>query len=167
MRHGEDMDRSKPSCSVLFVCTANLVRSPMAAALFSHILEEEGSREDWRIESAGTWARPGLKSPVEILKIMAERQIDLSEHRSRIVSAEMLREFALILVMEPGHKEAMRAEFPEAAGRIFLLAEMVGKHSTVEDPVGGTSADYMYTAAELEQLLVRGKGRIETLAGKT
>lgn len=162
----QDMLPSNPHYSVLFVCTANLVRSPMAAGLFAHMLAAEGVSSDWRVESAGTWTHPGYKSPLEVRDVMAERQIDLSGHRSRSVSAELLREFSLILVMEPGHKEALRVEFPEVGARVFLLSEMVGKRAAVGDPVGGTYADYQHTAAELEILLKSGRERLETLAKK-
>jgi protein-tyrosine-phosphatase len=161
------MNSTNPLYSVLFVCTANLVRSPMAEALFSRMLEADGVRADWRVESAGTWARPGKKVPPETLKVMAEQQIDLSGHRSRVVSAEMLREFSLILVMEPGHKEALMVEFPEVSARVYLLTEMAGKRNAVEDPAGGTPEEYMFTAAELKDLLAKGRARIEILAGKT
>lgn len=90
--------------------------------------------------------------------------LDLSEYRSQCVSWELLCQFNLILVMEYGHKEALRVEFPELTDRIFLLNEMVGLNEEVREPYGGTMADYYDTARELDQILTKGIERIIRLS---
>lgn len=96
---------------------------------------------------------------------MAERNLDLSRHRSRPVTASLVEQSNLVLAMTPHQVEALRLTFPQAAGRIHLLAEMAGESQAVADPLGHTIAEYRATAAELERLIELGYGRIVALAG--
>ena len=147
--------------SVLFVCTANRIRSPFAAALFRRKLETRGEDlASWRIESAGTWTEEGLPVWPPLLEIARRWNLDLSGHRSRPVSWALLRRFDLILVMESGHKEALRVEFPAAAERIFLLSEMAGPPFDVRDPVGRSRRTLEDTCILLDDLLTRGLDEI-------
>lgn len=146
--------------SILFVCTGNICRSPMAVALFRRLVRPEASGEDWRIESAGTWATDGLPPSRNGRLVLASMDMDISDHRSRRVTGELLEEFDLILTMEAGHKEALRIEFPDLAGRIYMLSEMAGEQNDIEDPIGGPKEDYEAAAREIEHLLGRGLKRI-------
>jgi protein-tyrosine phosphatase len=92
--------------------------------------------------------------------VMGEEGIDISQHRSRYATKELLEAYNLSLVMERSHKEALRAEFPELAKRIYLLSEMAGSAYDVRDPYGGSMADYRDTARELDSLLAKGFDRI-------
>lgn len=142
--------------AVLFVCTANICRSPMAAALFANLLVEQGlDQGDWRIESAGTWAPTGRPAAPEVNAILSARGLDTHLHRSREVSEGLLADFPLIIAMEPGQKEAMLVEFSALKGRVYTLAEMAGENGSVEDPTGGPLEGYTQTASEIERLLHR------------
>jgi len=152
--------------AVLFVCTANVCRSPMASALFRRILEDKHEKADWRVESAGTWAVDDIPASLGSQQVMKERGIDISEHRSRRVDQEILTLFDLILTMESGHKEALRVEFPEFADRIFMLSEMVGQIYDVADPIGRPIDEYEKTALEIEMLLLTGFERIQELVNE-
>ena len=113
--------------SVLFVCTANRYRSPFAAAVFQQRLEADGLAEEWRVNSAGTWAMPGLPVLPHIAQKAQELGLDLTEHSSSEVTSDMLSEYKIIIVMEAGHKEALIVEFHIARERIFLLSEIVDR----------------------------------------
>jgi protein-tyrosine-phosphatase len=96
--------------------------------------------------------------------VLWKKGIDLTLHRSRSVTGELLEHFNLILTMERGHKEALRVEFPEIAQRIYLVSEMAGKSHDIQDPMGGSLADFQETADELNRLLTRGLDNIVRLA---
>ena len=146
--------------SVLFVCTANRCRSPMAAALFKELLARNGMLDRIQVESAGTWAEEGLPATSLARQVLAERGLDLSDHRSRCLTGELLHPFDLILVMEEGHREALRVEFPDIAERLYLLANMVDEDYSIPDPIGGTLESYRALAEELADLLERALPRI-------
>ncbi len=147
--------------AVLFVCTANISRSPMAAAIFRAILQEMGGElNNWRIESAGTWAPQNRPAAPEVIALLALRGMDISDHRSRIVERDLLESFPLILTMESGHKEALLVEFRSLKGRVFTLAEIAGETGSVEDPTGGPPEAYAQAAEEIERLLRLGFEKI-------
>jgi len=147
--------------SILFVCTGNICRSPLAAALWrARVAGEPG----WRVESAGTWALDGHPASANTLAVLAERGLDAPGHRARTVNGELLSAFNLILVMERGHAEALRAEFPDVAGRVYLLSEMIGREFDIADPYGGPVVEYEATAQEIERIFELGADRMRELA---
>lgn len=139
--------------SVLIVCTANICRSPMAMGL---LRDRVDNSPDWRIESAGTWALPDSPAAENTRLVLQSRGIDIDDHRSRGVTLEMLRDFNLILVMETGHKEALRAEFPSIANRVYLISEMAGHKYSISDPIGKPLDEYKFTAKEFEKIFEVG-----------
>lgn len=142
--------------SVLFVCTANICRSPMASALFRRTVHEKYRELEWRIESAGTWGIDGEPAAQGAQWAMQERGLDLTGHKSRIVTETILNEADLILTMEGGHKESLGIEFPTCRHKIFMLSEMIGQVFDVPDPIGGPLSGYEITAQMLEQILTQG-----------
>lgn len=148
--------------SVLFVCTANVCRSPMAESLFRAHLQKmlPDKWQTWRVESAGTWANDGDPISAYSQQALARRGLISGDHRSRTVTAEMLEQFDLILTMESGHKEAIKAEFPSAARRVFLISEMGGSSTGVSDPYGKSLEAYERTANLLETMIAKGFTRI-------
>jgi protein-tyrosine-phosphatase len=147
--------------SVLFVCQGNLFRSVAAAAIFKEKLRRSAlDWQAWRVESVGTWARENLPTTPEMLAVMAKRGLDVKQHRSRMVSAEILADFALVLTMERGQKEALQIEFPFAAKRTYLLTEMAGANAQIIDPLDTTSPGLQVITSEIDDWLERGFPRI-------
>ncbi|MBI3763715.1 MAG: low molecular weight protein arginine phosphatase [Chloroflexi bacterium] len=153
--------------AVLFVCTANVCRSPMAAALFSAQLARRAAgvaAEEWTISSAGTWAVDGFPATAHALEAVAAKGIDLAPHRSRLLNEASLDAADLVLVMTRSHREAILAECPSAAGKVYLLSQMVGQTFDVRDPYGESRMEYEYCADHLQGLIEQGFERILELA---
>lgn len=142
--------------AVLFVCTANICRSPMAMGLFREKVKLDSVMSTWRIESAGTWARDGQRPFDLSVQVMARRGIDIEKHRSRRVTASLLKQFDLVLTMEEEHRDYILGNFPEANGRVFLLSSMAGVECDIEDPFGGTEQEVEASADQIEQILSTG-----------
>lgn len=150
---------------VLFICTANICRSPVAMGLLRRRLQEEGM-EDWIVTSAGTWAQLERGAASNSIRVMEAQGIDITDHQARLVDAEMLANADLVLCMERGHAEALRAEFPESADKVYLLSEMVGRQYSISDPYGSDLPEYERMAADLAGIIEEGFERIVKLAGE-
>ena len=139
---------------ILFICSANMCRSPMAEGLFNDIQKKRGNSDTWQAESAGVWGLDGNPATSGAIQAMQRRGIDIRMHRARTVNKEMVEEADLILTMERNHKDGLRAAFPSSAKKVYMLTEMAAINHDVPDPIGGMEPDYEDTARELEQLLV-------------
>jgi len=136
--------------SVLFICTANQFRSPIAETCLKQKLKDLGEVENWRVSSAGTWAEKGLPAHPMAVKAAAGVGLDLSEHRSKPVTPRLLDRSDLVVVMEKDHKEALLTEFPLMNAKIILLTELVGEtNSNVPDPV----VDKCHDADEVTEMI--------------
>jgi protein-tyrosine-phosphatase len=153
--------------AVLFVCSANQCRSPMAEALFREHLAKMGISDDWRVESAGVWAMEGAPATALARDVMSERGLDISLHKAQGVHADLLRDFDLVLVMEDRHQKSLERNYPEQADKVFLLTAMADGEGDVDDPVWGTKETYRATVDELVNLLVQGFTKIEDLISQS
>ena len=121
--------------SVLFVCTGNQFRSPIAAEAFRQQLERDGLAAQWTVNSAGTWTTPAQPPFRLALDVARALGLDLSRHATRLVDADLLKESDLVFVMESGHKESLLIEFPSARGKVHLMAEALrGMAFDIPDP---------------------------------
>ena len=114
---------------VLVVCVGNICRSPMAEALLRDAL---GDQEDVIVESAGLGAMVGQPASEHAVTLMQERGIDISAHRGRQITPDMVQAADLILVMEAGHKRVLDANEPEARGKIYRFGEWQDRD--IDDP---------------------------------
>jgi protein-tyrosine phosphatase len=120
---------------ILFVCTANQFRSPIAAAYYQRKLSAAGLADEVLVSSAGTWTPDGLSSHPRAVEVGAKIGLDLKHHKTREVNAEILSSADRIIVMQHSHREAIEAEFPETQGRIVLLGELARITETeISDP---------------------------------
>lgn len=160
------MSDDSPMPAILFVCTANRIRSPLAEHLLRRRLANDPTTASWRVESAGAWTSPDLPALTVALQAGAELGVDLSEHRSQRVEDLDLRHYDLIMTMECGQRDALRAEYPYVAERIITMREATtGYDFDVADPPGHTAAAVSDTARELDDLLERGTPRIVRAVG--
>ncbi len=152
--------------SVVFVCTANICRSPVAAALFRNWLRQRPEANEWRVSSAGTWADDGVPPSTYAREVLGELGLDLSEHRSRRVDRQMAEGADLLVCMTRSQREAMQTEFPDLADRIQLLSAMAGPAYDIADPYGGPRQGYVDMVAEVKQLVEAGGPRLMALASR-
>jgi protein-tyrosine phosphatase len=153
--------------SVLFVCTGNLFRSPIAAACFRRSLKEQGAPNGWVTGSAGTWTRTGVAPDPKTVLEAQRLDLDIRAHRSRLINAELLSHYDLMLVMEAGQKEALQVEFPVYREKIYLLSEVVdGIPYDIQDPFSENFDKDVDVAMELAEMIRRGFSKICLLAIK-
>jgi protein-tyrosine phosphatase len=138
----------------------------MAEALFRARLAQAGQVSGWSVASAGTWASEGYPPAEYSQQVMQEKGLDISSHRSQGVTRELLEKFDLILTMESGQKEAIRAEFPEVSGRVYLLSEMVERTHNIDDPIGRSLVEFRAAADEIESFIEAGFRKILEFAGE-
>jgi protein-tyrosine-phosphatase len=151
--------------TILFVCTGNFCRSPMAEGILRALLRADGRDEHYEVRSAGTWTRDGLTASPRTLQAMEELGLNINGHQTHHLTSEDVTQASLILVMTQDHKQALALEFPEAREKIHLLSEMAGKRFDILDPSGSHSVElHRACAEEIGELLREGYSRIIELA---
>ena len=137
---------------IVFVCTRNRFRSPLAAAILKRELATRKIPGEWIVGSAGSWVQDLLPPTPEAFIETAKRGLDLSSHISQGIEAFDLDSVDLLLVMEIGQKESILLDFPKLSGRIFLLSELSGLAFTIPDPYL-TKESFSEIALEIETLI--------------
>jgi len=142
---------------VLFVCSGNTCRSPMAKGIFSRYMgQNQGGSLGNQYEacSAGLFALDGLPASPEAVEVMLEFEIDLSQHRARRVDEYLVEEADLILVMTREHYRYILDSFQGSRGKTFILSEWAGYHGQeIPDPYGMDKEGYRKCARKIEQVL--------------
>jgi protein-tyrosine phosphatase len=133
------------SPEIVVVCTANVCRSPMAAALLQHALAAEAAPlAGLKISSAGVVARRG--DPVSANSVAALRKVglDISAHRSQPLTQEMMDRAFAVLCMTESHREMIRLQTDHPPSRLHLFREFMsgGVEREIGDPFGGPLSLY-------------------------
>ena len=145
--------------TILFVCTANICRSPMAAAIMQERIARAGLQAEVQVVSAGVWAESGARASANAAVVLRGRGIDLTTHRSQMLTPALVKEADIILVMEEAHRRSIFYMAPEQLSKVYLLTEMAGGYDDVPDPYGGPFEEYVETAALLAALIDKGMPR--------
>ncbi len=142
---------------LLFVCSGNTCRSPMARGiLLKYISEsmEEGYFQEYEIISAGLYTVDGLPAASEALKAMSLEGIDISSHRSQQVNKDLIWQVDLVLTMTRAQCRESWERFPEKKDKIFSIGEFIGdKSKDIKDPFGRGEEAYIESCQELKVVL--------------
>jgi protein-tyrosine-phosphatase len=130
---------------IVFVCSGNTCRSPLAEAIARQVLPGRVSFE-LSIASAGTSAQEGNPASRNSVEIAERHGLDLSKHQSRMLSRELLHDADLIVTMGVRHREAVEEIDPDSAESTFLLTNFSAVYNgDVPDPIGSDLAIYERT----------------------
>ena len=154
------MTEQPKTTKILLVCTGNICRSPLAAAWLQRALTERGV-EGMDVSSAGTGAWDGAPVSEGAYLVGLERGLDLSAHRARLLTRELIEQADLVLTMARHHRA--RVDELGGEGRVFVLGEYAGREgdeAEVSDPFGGDLEVYRDTCVELQALVEAAVERI-------
>ncbi len=154
MTEDTGQDPATTTFNLVFVCTGNTCRSPLAEALARRELE----RREWRhvrLASAGLAANEGCPASRHAVSVGERRGLDLGSHRSRRFTPELLQWADLVLAMSPSHVWAVQRM--GGGEKVALLGQFAvgdaGEGLPIRDPFGGEEEDYEATVRDLEPLV--------------
>ena len=154
--------------SLLFVCTGNTCRSPMAEGIARLVLE---GRPGWKVASAGVGAINGQAASTHAVTAMRQLGRDISGHRSQMLTAQLVREADYIFALTQSHAEGILYYHPEAAEKLFLLREFDDSVESfdkdIADPIGGPLPGYVETRNQIEAGVRTAIAFIERHAAET
>jgi len=138
--------------TILFICTGNVCRSPMAEGLFQHAIR---GRKDFQARSAGVGALEGQAPSAYAVQALRELGVDISNIRSRMLTPQLVEEADYIFGMTHSHVDTVNALFPQAVEKTFLLREfdetLDDFEKDIGDPIGGSYETYAYCRDQIEQ----------------
>jgi protein-tyrosine phosphatase len=144
------MESATTVTAVLFVCTGNTCRSPMAAAIAERIFRERLGANAPKVLSAGVFAGSGAPATQEAVSAVERLGGSLVQHRSTPLERSLVQEAGVIYCMTMDHARAVLHAHPEAEGRVYIL-DPGGQD--IPDPIGGPQELYDRTADRIEQMI--------------
>lgn len=152
------MAKSTPRI-LMFVCSGNTCRSPIAESFTNHFLKNGDHGSDWHACSAGTLASRGIPASELAVRVMAEHGVDISRHRSSPLGAWTPPEGTLFFGMTKAHERELVRIFPSRSSFIFLLGEATspsirGVPTEVPDPYGFSIASYRETTVMIRGMIL-------------
>jgi tRNA threonylcarbamoyl adenosine modification protein (Sua5/YciO/YrdC/YwlC family) len=142
--------------NILFVCTGNTCRSPMATGLCRKYLAQKLHCDIDRLDkigykttSVGTMGMSGWPASPEAIEVCKAKGVDISGHRSSALSAVRIRQSDVIYVMCRQHRESVLELCPDVGDKCFLLAT----NEEIPDPIGRSEKDYYYCAELIEKAI--------------
>jgi len=160
--------------NIVLICSGNSCRSPIAEGLLKRKLPEN-LRDFVNITSAGTLGINGSPATPFAVQVAQEFGADISHHRSRGLTGELIHESDVIFVLANDHKKILLSHFPELSENIFLLKSFDRNHKknydeNIYDPIGGSLETYRECAAiineEINRIWPRLQMLIESKLGK-
>ncbi|MFA6714179.1 MAG: low molecular weight protein arginine phosphatase [Victivallaceae bacterium] len=136
---------------ILFVCTGNTCRSPMAAAYFANLCRE-AELDNVRVLSAGTFAGDGMPASENAVRVMNDYKVNLAKHRSRMLTRDLLADIDYVFTMTEGHRLQVISIAPELEKKTRLLLEF-SSGGNVADPFGGSYAIYKECFEQMKKAL--------------
>ena len=142
--------------TILFVCSGNTCRSPMAEGIARKFLADRLSTSPEDLEkkgisviSAGSYAMPGARATAPAVEALRAMGVDLSRHRSKPLSVELIHQADVIFTMSENHARAVESLVPAAAEKVTNL----DPESDIEDPIGGDLSLYSEVAQRIKGLI--------------
>ncbi|UCE66157.1 MAG: low molecular weight protein arginine phosphatase [Candidatus Zixiibacteriota bacterium] len=161
---------NKNRFQVLFVCTGNTCRSPLAEGILKNLLKSKGI-EHIQVSSAGTAGLDDLPASENAVLAAKVWDVDISEHRSRPINSRIIESSDLILAMSPEHVNYILKLSPAAKNRTYLIKGYPTPFSPsqegVRDPIGGPLDFYNQTYLELDEILRRIEGDIIDISNRS
>ncbi|UCD71754.1 MAG: low molecular weight protein arginine phosphatase [Syntrophobacterales bacterium] len=140
---------------ILFVCTGNICRSPMAEGLMIERLRHEGEQAQ-SVSSAGIFANPGNIPDPFAVQVAREEGVDISRHRARMVNSDNLSWADIVLVMESGQRGFISMAFPHQSAKVVLLGNFSrsqGGGGEIADPYGSSLDVYRTCFEEIREAI--------------
>lgn len=170
------MEKDKEKFKVLFVCTGNSCRSPMAEGILKKMLSEN-KLDNFEVSSAGISTLDGAPPSLFAIEVAKARNVNLTQHRLRQLNKQILKEADLILAMSNEHLEHIKKMDKKALEKTYLLKTFPQNHFTpngdkspnvsyIKDPIGGSLGDYEQCFLEIEKEIKRVFHQLISLAGE-